>query len=455
MRGELIPYYSASLSIDRSSHCWAFNAEIADEWHLNQLKPVKSLRGDYVEVSFKLGATTWRMVIEQTNQNDAGNQYSITGRSPSIFLTESYSKPIKKTWANTTMIAIVAELCGAVGLAVDVAINDWAIDSYTATERYSLDIINELVSEKKGFVSSLPDGTVCILPSLPCSPRKLSDQLADFFIATDKNIFSRGSKFDNRKNYNKVTVTKQSDSITDNAPSLSIEYEIVGNDAIVKIRAVPFVEDISFEHSSGSSVSVWYEGVKYETVTDQLIITDGKANLSKSFSNVTNVVWHQNQLSDLAINNRGEVTVGNGFSVLTITYQSPYHQYRVQRLSNIDLTGVAIRDLVAPVSINAPYIELILSGTQGDNPMPPVICKSLTAKHDLLERAQQELWQELLDIDEYSVECAYEDRPLLPAKITQCKINKTSELFNAYVKSVSVQIGSTITQSVTLERPLL
>jgi hypothetical protein len=453
--GELIPFYSATLSIDKSSHCWTFNAEVADAHSLSKLKPVKSLRGDYVEVEFKLSLAVWRLVIEQVSSDDTGYRYAVVGRSTSVFLTEPYAKPLTKTWMNTSMAAIVAELCAEAGLAVYVDIKDWSIDNYAVTERYPLDIIKDLVGEKKAIISALPDGTVWILPNLPCSPRKINQEIIDYYVATDTNIFSRAATFENRKNYNKVTITKQSDTITDNAPTVSIESEIIGNDAVVKVRVVPFVDNVTLEQSSGNNVSVWYEGVKHESVTDQLIITDGKANLSKPFGSLTNVLWHQSTLNDLAINSHGEVTAGIGFSVLTITYQSPYHQYRVQRLADIDLTGVMVGDLTALTNINAPHLDLILSGTQGDNPMPPIIVKTLTLPADLLDRAQQELWSEMLDIDEYSIECAYDSNPFLPAKIAQVKITKTAELFNAYVKAVSVQIGDTITQSIALERPLL
>jgi hypothetical protein len=107
--------------------------------------------------------------------------------------------------------------------------------------------------------------------------------------------------------------------------------------------------------------------VKHEKVTDQITLTNGKATLSKPFGGLISFFWHQNILSDLAINQRGEVTADNGFAVLTITYQSPYHQYRVQRLADIDLTGVMVADLIATANINAPYLDLILSGTAGDN----------------------------------------------------------------------------------------
>lgn len=452
---ELIPFYSASLSIDKSSFCWTFNAEIGDSENLNKLKPTKALRGDYVEVEFKLGTTLWRLIIEKTSERTTSNQFSITGRSPSVFLTDNYSLPIIQTWTNTSAQAIVNELCTTAGLGVLWLINDWAIESYTATDRYAIDIINELVSEKKAFMSSLPNGTVAILASLPCSPRQLNNQAFDFFCATDKNIFERGHEFENRKNYNKITVTKQSDSLADNAPSVSIEQVPDGNDMVLKVLVNPPVPSVTLNHSSGANVAVYNEGVKYQTITDQLVITNGKANLSKPFLALTNAVWSQNNLGDLVINNRGEVSVGSGFGVVTVTYLSPYHQYRLQRLTNIDLTGVEIADIAALPELGSLHVDLILTGTAGDNPMPPIVVKTLATQADLLERARQELWQEMQDVDVYNIECAYENAPLFPAKIVQVKINKTAELFNAYIKSVSVSVGSTITQTVTFERPIL
>lgn len=452
--GELIPFYSANFSTDKSSHCWTFNAEIADSENLNKLKPTKALRGDYVEVEFKLGTIVWRLIIEKTSERTTSNQFSVTGRSPSVFLTDNYSLPITKTWVSTTAYTIVTELCNHVGLNVLWLINDWAIADYIATDRYPIDIIKDLIGEKMAVILSLPDGTVVISPNLPCSPKNINKQPADFFVATDKNIFERGHEFDNRKNYNKVTVTKQSDSASDSAPSVSIEQSADGIDAIIKVRVNPMVPRVTLNHTSGSNVTVYYEGIKSETITDQLMITNGKATLSKPFASLQNVVWHQNNLGDLLINNRGEVSAANGFGLVTATYLSHYHQYRLQRLTSIDLTGFEIADISVLPDLSSLYIDLIMAGSTGNKPMPPVIVKTLPTQTDLLERARQELWQEMLDIDEYTIECAYENAPIFPAKIAQVKINRSLELFNTFVKSVSVSIGSTITQTVTLERPL-
>ena len=451
---ELIAFYSASLSIDKSSHCWTFTAEIGDSENLNKLKPIKSLRGDYVESEFKLGATLWRLIIEKTSERTTQNQFSVTGRSPSVFLSDNYSLPIAKIWSNTTAQTIVSELCANAGLSLLWSINDWAIENYIATDRYAIDIINELVSEKKAFISSLPDGTVAILYNLPCSPRQLNSHGFDFFIATDRNIFDRGHEFDNRKNYNKVTVTKQGDSVTDNTPSVSIEQVPNGLDMVLKVLVNPPVSSVTLNHSSGANVAIFYEGVKSEIVTDELIISNGKTNLSKPFVSLQSAVWHQNTLGDLVINHRGEVSSANGFGVVTVTYQSSYHQYRVQKLADIDLTGIEVLDVAALPDLRSLHIDLVLNGTAGDNPMPPVVVKTLATHADLLDRAKQELWQEMSDVDAYSIECAYENSPLLPARIAQVKINKTADLFNCYIKSVSLSVGSTIMQSITLERPL-
>lgn len=453
--GELIPFFSASLSLDKSSAYWSFNASIPTAEYLDKLKPSDSLKNGYVEVEFKLGLTTWALIAEEPDYGDTDNNFSISGRSRSILLTETFCEPITKTWTNTTPLSIIDELCTKVGVSFDFDNLDswfWHIDSYTATERYPIDIIKELISEKKGIIQTLPNGRILITHNLPCSPKKLADYPHSAYIATDKNLFKRGKRFSNNKNYNSIFVTKDTGTLTDNAPSISIEEVQDGADAILKVITNPFC-NVELTHTSGNNVAVFYEGVKTATITDQLIVDDKKAKLSKPFSELISLDWQQNQLGELVIGGNGDIAAPIGFGLVFIKYKSQYHQYRIQRTQYIDSTGIKIQNIDSPINIGAMSASYGID--TGNKPAPPVVVKTLATQVDLVERAQQELWEQVYDMDEYSITAAYENFPILPVTVCQVKINKENLVFNSYVKSVSINIGSTIEQQITVQRPLL
>ena len=453
--GELIPFLSASLSLDKSSAYWSFNASIPTAEYLDKLRPRGLLKSGYVEVEFNLGLTTWALIAEEPDYGDTDNNYSISGRSRSILLTETFCEPITKTWTNTTPLSIIDELCTNVGVSFYFDNADswfWHIDSYTATERYPIDIIRELIGEKKGIIQTFPNGRLLISRNLPCSPKHLADYPHSAYIATDKNLFRRGKRFSNNKNYNSIFVTKDTGTLADNAPSISIEEVQDGADAVLKVITNPFC-NVELTQTSGNNIGVFYEGIKTAIITDQLIVDDKKAKLSKPFYELISLVWQQDQLGELAISSNGDIAGPQGFGLVSIKYKSKYHQYRIQRTQYIDSTGIKIQNIDSPINTGAMSAGYAIDA--GDKPAPPVVVKTLATQTDLLERAQQELWEQVYDMDEYNITAAYENFPILPATVCQIKINKENLVFNSYVKSVSITINSIITQQVTVQRPLL
>lgn len=450
---EEIPFVGASLSANLDSWLWDFSAELASKTDLNRLKPVKNLRGDYVEVEFTLGSQTWALIIDKASSRDTGFSYSVSGYSKAAFLGQPFALPITKTWELSSAKTIAQELCDAAGITLDWQVLDWSVKSLIIQKRYPIDIIKELTDDLGVKIQATPAGVLTVIYGF-VNPKLLPLMSADVELATDRNIFERGSIFINHDNFNRALIT--TDSQANNAPRVSIEEEQSGADRLLKVFITPFQPDepIDIAHSSGANVIVFYEGVKSQASSDTVFLIDGKANLSKSFDGLDTVVWHQDVSGSLSLTPAGAVECStHQFGLVTVNYQTHYHQYRFQKLADIEMTGVKIADLPVPVSDAGQSITLVVDS--GDKVADPVIVKTLSSQQALLIRAQSELFPQVYDAEEFTIDCAYQGSPIIPGMIVQVKINNEALLFNALVKSVSISIGDVISQSVTLERYLI
>lgn len=451
--GELLPFISASLSSDVSSWVWSANFALPDLATLNKLKPTRALKGDYVEASFKLGLETFNLIIEEADSNDTGFSYAVTGRSKSILLAEPYSAQITKTWRATSAMAICTELCAEAGILMYWQAIDWDIDEFISDKRYPIDIIIELAGEVEALVSSLPNGTLVVSVYPVCSPNRLADHVPDFSIATDTNLFARSRKFVNHTNFNRVLITTESSSQLANKTTVAIEESIDELDRLINVFVTPFVESINIRHASGNNVVVWYEGIQEQTNSDQLVINDGKAQLTKPFHELLSVQWHQDVVGQLSIDKAGQVSTDLGLGLVTVVYTSRYHRYRVQNVGDVDLTLIAVDEIPTPTDISALSIELAIG--DGQHIAPPIVVKTLSSLLALKSRGESFLWKQLYDADEYSIECAYQHVPMMTGKVALVGIRDEDLLFKGWIKSVSINVDTAITQQVTIERTLL
>lgn len=448
---QQIVFETASVSNDVNSWLWQFNAEIAEKIMLRS----SSLKEGYLAAEFTIGAQIWSLILEEFESNDTGFTYSLRGRSKSVLLAEPYSVYLIKTWTNTTAKAIVKELCDNAGITLAWDIEDWFIASYVANKMYPIDIISDFAQDIGAKVQSLPDGMLWITAYPAVSPDILQVQTADYQLATDKNIFERSEKFINYRNYNFVLVT--TDSALANTPSVSIEEAEDGYDRLLKIFITPFhaAEEINIYHKSSSAVGMHYEGIYREKVTETVIIEDGAGQLSKPFDTLVKIKWQQDVPGALTFANDGKITCSSGvIGLVTVTYYTKFLRYRFSNPSFSAQQTLVVIDELLPKPV-AGTGSIIAKMGLGDNQAPPIVVKTLSTTAALLARGKAELWPQVYDAKEYSLQVAYQGMPLLPAKIVQVKINAEAQLFNALLKSVTITINDTdITQSVVLERPL-
>jgi hypothetical protein len=438
--------------MDISNWLINFNAKIADLNNLIKIKPIKQLKGDYIEIILQLGLTEFALVIENADDNGI-NDFAVTGRSKTVLLAEPYSAQITKTWLGISAKAIAQELCDNVGIALNWQITDWHISKFVAEKRYPIDIITELAAEKKAAIQSLPNGELTVIYSTICSPNDLSDYSHDYDLSTDRNIFDRPRKFVSHENYNRILIAPENAAPI--VPILTVEEQTEGDTKIINVSANPFVgkELINFRHTSGAAVTWFYEGINSATKTDTLTFTDGTGKISKPFEKLIGVQWYGNILGELVIAANGDVKANEGIGICDVTYESQSYRFRFCSDGNIGKTALVFDDIPAQQNSSAVSAEVFIGA--GDRIAEPIITKYLTALSDLYERGQQELWPQLYDADEYSINCPYTGIAILPGKVAQVGITREGLTFKGWVKSASITLDKTYDCSVLIQRPLL
>lgn len=440
---EIISLERATISCDIEQFTWSFSADVATKTDLQKLIPPANLGENYVEVIFTLGSQSWDLIIEDTNCNDDTFSYSVTGKSISMILAEPYSLFLTRRWLNSSAQAICEDLCSAGGISLSWNIPDWDIALYTVDRRYPIDIVTEIIRDIGAKLHYDPDGVLYAVAYPGMSPQDLATQTAPVTLDTHRNVFERAEKFINRQNFDCVFVTK--DSTLLDPPSVSIEEQSDGDDRILYVYPTPFISHdvLNLRHASDTNAVLTYEGTFTERVVEDILIDGGTARLSKAFTSLVGVRWHQAEIGELTFASNGNISCNKGdVGLMTVTYMTTYLRYRVQRVSNIAKTVVSSDELSRPVL------------TSGSNPMPPVIVKTLSTPEALTARANAELWASF-DSNEYTLNAAYQGSPIRPGSIVRVNVVREELGFNAWVKSVSINCGGDdITQSVTVERPL-
>jgi len=441
--GEIVDLVNSSVSMDIEQFVWNFKADVATKEDLQKLIPLANLGQNYIAVVFALGDATWNLIIEDTNCNDTDFSYSATGKSKTIILAEPYAKYITKKWLNTTAQAICNELCASSGIELSWQIINWPIVYYAADKRYPIDIISELVRDIGARLQTSPDGTLTVVYYPELSPGDLAVATALYQIDTKRNVFDRAEKFINRQNYDCVFVTIDSSLLSE--PSISSsEIDIGNNKRLLNVYTTPFIShtQLNLQQESKENANLKFNGVYTERQIDDVIIEKGEGKLSRQFDSLVNVKWQQTEVGTLKIAENGTIRCSGGETGLaTITYNTRYQQYIIEKFSNIAKT------LIVSDEINAPIL------TTGSNPAPPIVVKTLSTPEALTARINAELRGQC-DVKEYDLNVPYTGMPFLCGKIAKVNIIRESLGFNAWVKSVSVNgTGDEITQSVTVERP--
>lgn len=345
--GEAISFESVSIGADIDT--FTFDVSISLASYLDYLNITPPIDG-YTEISIKTHAQTFTLIIEDGTRGGSisgGNKptrsesYNVRGRSKTALLDAPHSLPITKTWTNTTVRLIVQELCDAKGITLNWTLSDNInINSYTANNILPINIIISLVGDKgvKALVNADFNGDLVVLERNKVSPALYANNVPDFIICDDDDLFVWNESSISRKKYNFIRIVSEDDALPDgltNEPKISFESETVGNDVILKAFVSSF-ESIELLHSGMSYVNAVYEGVHSASKTDDITILNGQGKTTKPFYGEISKEWLARDLGNLSITEAGDITAAVlDHSIVSLTYTIKYHQYRVTPNSEI------------------------------------------------------------------------------------------------------------------------
>lgn len=345
--GEAISFESVSIGADIDT--FTFDVSISLASYLDYLK-ITPLIDEYTEISIKTHAQTFALIIEEGTRGGSisgGNKptrsesYNARGRSKSALLDAPHSLPITKTWSNTTIRLIVQELCDAKGVTLNWALSDNInINSYTANNILPINIIISLVGDKgiKALVNADFNGDLVVLERDKVSPASYANNVPDFIISDDDDLFVWNESSISRKKYDFIRIVAEDDALPNgltNEPSITFESETVGNSVILKVFVATF-ETVDLLHSGLAFVNAVYEGVHTGSKTDDITILSGKGKTTRPFYGEISKEWLARDLGDLTVLEAGDITAAVlDHSIVSLTYTIKYHQYRVTPNSEI------------------------------------------------------------------------------------------------------------------------
>jgi hypothetical protein len=315
--------HSFSLSGDIDSVFYTWSAELknyADYVALNPLSGFLNCTFSMILVPYDLG--DFELIIENASRSDSGSSksYTISGRSKNALLDSRYNKKITRSYSKRMASVIVSEMCALWSIPLTWGVVDWQVEYYEATSVYPIDIIKAIV-EDVGMIQPTHDGGLTVIPRNKQKPTALTAPDHTF---TDGIILPTVSEsYIDRAGYDFVSVGNE--TIGTNNPNASMEW--VAETRTIKVYVNPW-QSVKLNHSMPSdNLTLHYDGVVIESITDEITFNDGKANLSKPFYSQLSVTWKQNNLGTVTANDAGELVTAVGMGLADVTYNTRYHKY--------------------------------------------------------------------------------------------------------------------------------
>lgn len=313
--GEKIDFSSLDFEQNKSQFLTTFTIRVAG----NDSRDFVGMR-----VVYTLGEQSYHFIIDDNDggKTTTGNKLTLNGRSLTCLLDAPYAPTItRQTWQNTSLSVILTELCTAANLTLDLQIDDYQIPFYLAEEKTPLEIIKDLVNDRKAQMQTSLDGLTLII----CHAFKV--HLADLQTATpDKTLtrnFSQTWQLDNIVNFDAIRIFSEL-----NNQNATVEQKTITD----FIRARVFLSNWTNEQplltNCGGNVSVEYRGVKTVKKTrDDVQIDKGKGSLEAN-ATVLSGRYYGTDLGTVSMLSSGDFTTAileNGLA--KFRYSVPCHEF--------------------------------------------------------------------------------------------------------------------------------
>lgn len=207
-----LPCYSVSLSLDRDSWTWGFNASL----HISAQPHVEpAAYGEPVEVDVQVGGKHYRLLVESITRDRAfaNTRINVSGRGRSAVFADPYS-PIQ-TFRNTEMRTAQQIINGiltvngvSLGWGVDFGLEDWLIPAgvFSHSGTY-VSAVNAVAAAAGGYIHADPvTDTLYVKPAYPTAPWEWGSAVPD--IELPASVASRESiSWVDRPSYNGIYVS--------------------------------------------------------------------------------------------------------------------------------------------------------------------------------------------------------------------------------------------------------
>jgi hypothetical protein len=275
----------------------------------------------------------------QSKQKQNGSTiYTITGVSLVSQLDRPVATPLLKVWdTETTAKAVVEDLASDY---IDAVTHtdwwegvDWTIPANIlyANNETPMVIIRKIVKASGGIIQSYPDGTLRIRKRYPHTVPTWNTTSADVTLSDEADFFSVSEKFNLKNGFDKVLVSNQSVS-----SSNQVRIDSVTVDSQTKqlnCYQQPYLGNFTLKTSGGNWVTIEEIGETEETLTELIEIVAGAGSVSKPiYEEITaDREYKQTQLGAVTFSENGNLTTEvAGQSLLSITYITKFKQFIVK-----------------------------------------------------------------------------------------------------------------------------
>lgn len=323
-------------------------------------------------ISATINGTEYKFLLEKRTSSIKadGKSFSVWGRSKAATLDLPYTEPYVDAedaayiWqqSNTFASTIINNVLSSTDMTCDFNIDDFPVysDNFTVLNMTPIQIINKLVQVPGGRLRSKPDGNLVAeyknytVPSDSTSVVQVFTEL-DELVQVDEII-------ENPIGYNKVEVSGYSSGDSSLKKSLIMrlfeDYDCIPikEPFDIKVYPSPLDLDYSFDTTRGSYS---YRGTYTETITEEIVFTNGKASTSSPIKSISSKSWLGSSLGSVTYERgySGLVSTKAGFGVLSITYIAQYDKYEV--IISEEGTGLTyvVEDVVTEIDADGNPVE--------------------------------------------------------------------------------------------------
>ncbi len=309
-----------TMTQDCDSFCWSLNTTVSEysDWLL-------CIPGNHIRIV--LDTDIYMFVLDARNRTTSFgvSLLSITGRSPSALLNES-EQQLTKTWGQTLVSTVVAELCGSVPHTYDII--DWQLPANVlqVEETTPLAILQRLATTPGGFLYTTTEGTLVLAPLYKVPPPEY-DLHVDAVLNDFDDILEIGEERQLSLGYNQVEVT--SDPEVGTTTSISIlDISSATNTVSLRIDVYPFATSVELQHSYTDPVTFEQNpGNPLEETNIEIIeILDGVGNVSLPISSIVSSEYIKSNKGLVTFKGASVFTEIDETTLLQVEYTTMYHE---------------------------------------------------------------------------------------------------------------------------------